>query len=105
MMLQHGTHRETRVAAGPSGRWRPPAAGHARVKPRGPPRRFPRVSPDGVGLTPRASRPIVADRCHLFSQEHAMSHATTATKIRVGLYVRLEAKPGQENAVAAFLQS
>jgi quinol monooxygenase YgiN len=34
-----------------------------------------------------------------------MSHATTATKIRVGLYVRLEAKPGQENAVAAFLQS
>jgi len=34
-----------------------------------------------------------------------MSHATPATKIRVGLYVRLEAKPGQENAVAAFLQS
>jgi quinol monooxygenase YgiN len=34
-----------------------------------------------------------------------MPHTTTATKIRVGLYVRLEAKPGQENAVAAFLQS
>lgn len=34
-----------------------------------------------------------------------MPHTTTATKIRVGLYVRLEAKPGQENAVAAFLKS
>jgi hypothetical protein len=34
-----------------------------------------------------------------------MSHTATATKIRVGLYVRLEAKPGQEDAVAAFLKS
>ena len=29
----------------------------------------------------------------------------TATKIRVGLYVRLEARAGQEDAVAAFLKS
>jgi quinol monooxygenase YgiN len=34
-----------------------------------------------------------------------MPHTATATKIRVGLYVRLEAKPGQEDAVAAFLKS
>lgn len=34
-----------------------------------------------------------------------MSHTATATKIRVGLYVRLEAKPGQEAAVAQFLKS
>jgi quinol monooxygenase YgiN len=34
-----------------------------------------------------------------------MSHTATATKIRVGLYVRLEAKPGQEAAVAEFLKS
>jgi quinol monooxygenase YgiN len=34
-----------------------------------------------------------------------MSHTATATKIRVGLYVRLEAKPGQEGAVAEFLKS
>jgi quinol monooxygenase YgiN len=34
-----------------------------------------------------------------------MSQTATATKIRVGLYVRLEAKPGQENAVADFLKS
>ena len=33
-----------------------------------------------------------------------MPHTATATKIRVGLYVRLEAKPGQEDAVAAFLK-
>jgi quinol monooxygenase YgiN len=34
-----------------------------------------------------------------------MPHTATATKIRVGLYVRLEAKPGQEDALAAFLKS
>jgi quinol monooxygenase YgiN len=34
-----------------------------------------------------------------------MSHTATANKIRVGLYVRLEAKPGQEAAVAEFLKS
>lgn len=34
-----------------------------------------------------------------------MPHAATATQIRVGLYVRLEAKPGQEDALAAFLKS
>lgn len=34
-----------------------------------------------------------------------MPHAATATQIRVGLYVRLEAKPGQEDALAAFLES
>jgi quinol monooxygenase YgiN len=34
-----------------------------------------------------------------------MSHTATATKIRLGLYVRLEAKPGQEAAVAEFLKS
>ena len=34
-----------------------------------------------------------------------MPHTATATKIRLGLYVRLEAKPGQENAVADFLKS
>ncbi|HET9727197.1 MAG TPA: antibiotic biosynthesis monooxygenase [Gemmatimonadales bacterium] len=34
-----------------------------------------------------------------------MSPAATATRIRVGLYVRLEAKPGQEAAVAEFLKS
>ena len=34
-----------------------------------------------------------------------MSHAAIATRIRVGLYVRLEAKPGQEAAVAEFLKS
>jgi quinol monooxygenase YgiN len=34
-----------------------------------------------------------------------MPHTATATKIRVGLYVRLEAKPSQEDAVAAFLKS
>jgi quinol monooxygenase YgiN len=33
-----------------------------------------------------------------------MPHTATATKIRVGLYVRLEAKPGQEDAVASFLK-
>jgi quinol monooxygenase YgiN len=33
-----------------------------------------------------------------------MSPAATATRIRVGLYVRLEAKPGREAAVAEFLQ-
>jgi quinol monooxygenase YgiN len=39
------------------------------------------------------------------TQEPAMPQTATATKIRVGLYVRLEAKPGQENAVADFLKS
>jgi quinol monooxygenase YgiN len=34
-----------------------------------------------------------------------MSHTATAAKIRVGLYVRLEAKPGQEAALAEFLKS
>jgi quinol monooxygenase YgiN len=34
-----------------------------------------------------------------------MPHTATDTKIRVGLYVRLEAKPGQEDALAAFLKS
>jgi len=34
-----------------------------------------------------------------------MSPAATATRIRVGLYVRLEAKPGQEASVAEFLKS
>jgi quinol monooxygenase YgiN len=34
-----------------------------------------------------------------------MSHTATANKIRLGLYVRLEAKPGQEAAVAEFLKS
>jgi quinol monooxygenase YgiN len=34
-----------------------------------------------------------------------MPQTATATKIRVGLYVRLEAKPGQEDAVAVFLKS
>ena len=34
-----------------------------------------------------------------------MSHTTTATQLRLGLYVRLEAKPGQEAAVAEFLKS
>jgi len=34
-----------------------------------------------------------------------MPHTATATKIRVGLYVRLEAKPGQEDAVASFLKA
>jgi quinol monooxygenase YgiN len=34
-----------------------------------------------------------------------MPQTATATKIRTGLYVRLEAKPGQEDAVAAFLKS
>jgi quinol monooxygenase YgiN len=34
-----------------------------------------------------------------------MSHTATANKIRVGLYVSLEAKPGQEAAVAEFLKS
>lgn len=34
-----------------------------------------------------------------------MPHTAAATKIRVGLYVRLEAKPGQEDALAAFLKS
>lgn len=34
-----------------------------------------------------------------------MSHTATATKIRLGLHVRLEAKPGQEAAVAEFLKS
>ena len=29
----------------------------------------------------------------------------TATEVRTGLYVRLEAKPGQEEAVATFLKS
>jgi len=34
-----------------------------------------------------------------------MSHTATATRIRVGLYVRLDAKPGQEAALAEFLKS
>ena len=34
-----------------------------------------------------------------------MPQTATATKVRTGLYVRLEAKPGQEEAVAAFLKS
>jgi quinol monooxygenase YgiN len=34
-----------------------------------------------------------------------MSRTASATKIRVGLYVRLEAKPGQEAAVATFLKN
>jgi quinol monooxygenase YgiN len=34
-----------------------------------------------------------------------MPQTTTATKVRTGLYVRLEAKPGQEEAVATFLKS
>jgi len=44
-------------------------------------------------------------RGRTFTQEPAMPPTATATKIRVGLYVRLEAKPGQEDAVAAFLKS
>src|SRR3954471_6309532 len=39
------------------------------------------------------------------TQECAMPNTATATKIRLGLYVRLEAKPGQESAVAEFLKS
>jgi quinol monooxygenase YgiN len=38
-------------------------------------------------------------------RESHMSPAATATRIRVGLYVRLEAKPGQEASVAEFLKS
>jgi quinol monooxygenase YgiN len=34
-----------------------------------------------------------------------MPQTATATKVRTGLYVRLEAKPGQEEAVATFLKS
>jgi quinol monooxygenase YgiN len=34
-----------------------------------------------------------------------MPQTATATKVRMGLYVRLEAKPGQEEAVATFLKS
>jgi len=34
-----------------------------------------------------------------------MSRTASATKIRVGLYVRLKAKPGQEAAVATFLKN
>jgi len=34
-----------------------------------------------------------------------MPETATATKVRTGLYVRLEAKPGQEEAVASFLKS
>jgi len=34
-----------------------------------------------------------------------MPQTAAATKVRTGLYVRLEAKPGQEEAVATFLKS
>jgi quinol monooxygenase YgiN len=34
-----------------------------------------------------------------------MPHSTTQTRVHVGLFVRLEAKPGQERAVADFLES
>jgi quinol monooxygenase YgiN len=34
-----------------------------------------------------------------------MPHTTTSTRVRTGLFVRLEAKPGQERAVADFLRS
>ena len=40
-----------------------------------------------------------------FTRESHMSPAATAARIRVGLYVRLEAKPGQEASVAEFLKS
>lgn len=34
-----------------------------------------------------------------------MPQTTTPTQVRVGLFVRLDAKPGQERALADFLQS
>jgi quinol monooxygenase YgiN len=36
--------------------------------------------------------------------EPIMPHTTTPTQVHVGLFVRLDAKPGQERAVAEFLQ-
>jgi quinol monooxygenase YgiN len=59
-----------------------------------------------TALPPKGTLPY--DHGHhgrTFTQEPIMPHTATATKIRVGLYVRLEAKPGQEDAVAAFLKS
>jgi quinol monooxygenase YgiN len=59
-----------------------------------------------AALRPKGTLPYVhGHHGRTFMQEPAMPPTATATKIRVGLYVRLEAKPGQEDAVAAFLKS